>query len=507
MSNGFYRAFEERHRGSRELIKSRLEAYLPFILPLKNFTTSPRSLDLGCGRGEWLELLTENGFDAYGVDLDDEMLKACRQLGLKSKKIDAVKYLKKEADESHDLVSGFHIAEHLPFEKLQTLVSEALRVLKPAGLMILETPNPENIVVGSKSFYIDPTHERPIPSELLSFVVEHAGFFRVKVVRLQESKDLASNVRLSLMNVLAGASPDYSVVAQKHAEPDVIEHFDSAFSKEYGIALDFLADNYDRQVENRLMQTEDLQAHANQQANELKALQEQLTHQHAHNQWLETEWTAAKEKIEALSHRTGALEVELAQEQSAKEQLHSELAQTHEQLGQAQAQADQSNQELKAVYASWSWRITWPLRKLLDVIKWTFKMPVSLVMWVVRLPERVAYWIVAKAMAFAIKRDTLRLKLLERVNKYPRLKARLNTIGQEEGVLPQDTVPVEGTNQQLQDLNNIPEYTEQPSSDIDTLKKTDDKNYIRPSEVNMKADRVDIGRKLRGIIEEIGKEL
>jgi O-antigen chain-terminating methyltransferase len=319
MSNGFYRAFEERYRGSRELVKSRLKVYLPFIIPLKKFTTSPRSLDLGCGRGEWLELLTENGFNAYGVDLDDEMLKACRQLGLKSKKIDAVKYLKEEADESHDLISGLHIVEHLPFEKLQTLVSEALRVLKPAGLMILETPNPENIVVGSKSFYIDPTHERPIPPELLSFVVEHAGFFRVKVVRLQESKDLASNVRLSLMNVLAGASPDYSVVAQKHAEPDVVEHFDSAFSKNYGIDLNFLADNYDHQIEDRLTQTED---------------------QQAHSQWLQNEWDTAKEKIETLSHRTGALEVELAQEQSAKEQLHSELTQTHEQLGKAQAQAE-----------------------------------------------------------------------------------------------------------------------------------------------------------------------
>jgi len=256
MSNDFYRAFEERYRGSRELIKSRLEIYLPFIIPLKNLTTSPISLDLGCGRGEWLELLAENGFNACGVDLDDEMLKVCRQLGLKSIKNDVVKYLKKEADESHDLISGFHIAEHLPFEKLQTLVSEALRVLKPAGLMILETPNPENIIVSSNNFYMDPTHVRPIPPELLSFVVEYADFFRVKIVRLQESKDLTSNVRLSLMNVLAGTSPDYSVVAQKYAEPDVIEYFDSAFSNEYGITLDFLADNYDCQVENRLMQIE-----------------------------------------------------------------------------------------------------------------------------------------------------------------------------------------------------------------------------------------------------------
>ena len=125
----------------------------------------------------------------------------------------------------------------------------------------------------------------------------------------------------------------------------------------------------------------------------------------------------------------------------------------------------------------------------------------------VHLPKRVTCWIVAKAMAFAIKRDTLRLKLLGQVNKYPRLKARLYTLGQEEGVFSQYTAPFEGTNQQLQHLNNIPEYTEQPLLDIDTLKKTNDKNYIRPSEVNMKADRRDIGRKLRDIIEKIGKEL
>lgn len=253
MMKNFYRAFEDRYRGSRELIKSRLEVYLPFILPLKSIEKFPKAIDLGCGRGEWLELLTENGFDAYGVDLDDGMLVTCVQLGLKTEKNDAVAYLNKQPDQSIDIVSGFHIAEHLPFEVLQTLVAEALRVLKPSGILILETPNPENIIVGSKSFYLDPTHERPIPPELLSFLVEYTGFLRVKIVRLQEAaQNPASNEHLSFMNVLSGVSPDYSIVAQKQNEPSAMAQFDSVFNHTFGVTLDYLANTYDRQFERKI---------------------------------------------------------------------------------------------------------------------------------------------------------------------------------------------------------------------------------------------------------------
>ncbi len=247
----FYKAFEDRCRGSRGLIKSRLEVYLPFILPFKTIEKSPKAIDLGCGRGEWLELLVENGFDTYGVDLDDGMLAVCVQLGLKIESNDVIAYLNSQPDQSIYIVSGFHIAEHLPFEVLQTLVSEALRVLKPGGILILETPNPENILVGSNTFYLDPTHERPIPPELLSFLIEYTGFFRVKIVRLQEEKDLATNEYLSLMNVLSGVSQDYSVVAQKQSEPSLMAQFDSIFNHEYGITLDFLGYKYDRQFENK----------------------------------------------------------------------------------------------------------------------------------------------------------------------------------------------------------------------------------------------------------------
>ena len=80
--NSFYKAFEDQHRGSRELIKSRLEVYLPFIKKVQEALPNTAALDLGCGRGEWLELLKDHQFTASGIDQDDGMLSACRSRGL-----------------------------------------------------------------------------------------------------------------------------------------------------------------------------------------------------------------------------------------------------------------------------------------------------------------------------------------------------------------------------------------------------------------------------------------
>src|SRR5262249_8476233 len=187
---GFYRAFEDRFRGSREIIRSRLQIYLSFIEPLKFLGDRPAAVDLGCGRGEWLELLAEKGFAGGGVDLDDGMLQSCRGRGLRVSNQDAVAFLLNLANEKQGIVSAFHLAEHLEFMHLQSLVEEASRVLKPAGLLILETPNPENFRVSSMDFYYDPSHRHPLPPELLSFVLEYYGFRPVKVIRLQESRDL-----------------------------------------------------------------------------------------------------------------------------------------------------------------------------------------------------------------------------------------------------------------------------------------------------------------------------
>ena len=106
--------------------------------------------------------------------------------------------------DSLTVVSAFHVVEHIPFETLRQLVDEAYRVLKPGGLLILETPNSENLVVGTSSFYLDPTHQRPLPAQLLTFVVEYAGFERVKTLYLQEhSTSLPRSKPVYLMFLMA----------------------------------------------------------------------------------------------------------------------------------------------------------------------------------------------------------------------------------------------------------------------------------------------------------------
>ena len=112
--DGFYRAFEDKHRGSRELIASRLKAYLPFVQPLNELYPHSMVVDLGCGRGEWLELMQSQGFDVLGIDMDNGMLEACRELNLPVKHGDAIEYLKNLPNESLSIVSAFHVVEHIP---------------------------------------------------------------------------------------------------------------------------------------------------------------------------------------------------------------------------------------------------------------------------------------------------------------------------------------------------------------------------------------------------------
>lgn len=253
----FYATFTDRHRGSRELVKSRLETgYLPFIEPLKQLYVDCKALDLGCGRGEWLELLEEHGFEPHGIDLDEGMLSACRERGFSVEKQDAISAFTPLADESQVVVSGFHIVEHIPFEELRTLVREALRVLKPGGLMILETPNPENILVSTSGFFLDPTHQRPIPLHLLAFLSEYYGFARIKVLRLHESPEMASKPVVTLLDVLGGVSPDYAIIAQKSCSKEQMAMTGQPFTLEKGLTLDALASRYDSQFEARMAQSE-----------------------------------------------------------------------------------------------------------------------------------------------------------------------------------------------------------------------------------------------------------
>ena len=249
MSIDFYRALEDQFRESREIIKKRLQVYQPFISVVKSLYPQGPALDLGCGRGEWLEVLKDNGITAYGVDLDDGMLEACRKLGLEVETVNAIDYLQKLPNDSQAIVSGFHLAEHLKSDDLHTLIKEALRVLKPAGLLILETPNAENITVATTNFYLDPTHDHPIPSKLLRFLTEFHGFARGKVLGLQESPEVKLKQFPSLYQIFNDASPDYAVIAQKTGNAAELAQFDDLFNQVFGLSLHELANRYDSRID------------------------------------------------------------------------------------------------------------------------------------------------------------------------------------------------------------------------------------------------------------------
>lgn len=311
----FYRAFEDRYRGSRDVIKTRLTVYLDFVRPLTAQDGGPpKALDLGCGRGEWLELLFENGFDAMGVDLDDGILTASRKQGLKAIQGDALEHLSALPDNSLALVTAFHLVEHLPFEALQMLLSQSLRVLQPGGLLILETPNSENLIVGTSNFYLDPTHQRPIPHLLLSFLTEYHGFFRNKVLRLQESASTATNPSPTLWDVLIGASPDYAVVAQKIAQSEVLAPFESAFGRDFGLSLETLAHRHEV---HRREQQERANQRSTQIADELQVVIAELRHVNASLERSEQTIRRLKAHGEHLSAKSAQIEAALETQRGA----------------------------------------------------------------------------------------------------------------------------------------------------------------------------------------------
>jgi SAM-dependent methyltransferase len=458
----FYRAFEERFRGPRSLVKTRLKAYLPFVLPLVDLHEPASAIDLGCGRGEWLELLLEHGINARGVDLDRGMLQACLELGLHADEGEAISHLQALSDESCSIVSGFHIAEHLPFDSLKTLVAEALRVLKPGGLLILETPNPENIIVGTTDFYMDPTHLRPIPPRLLAFLPEHQGFLRCKIVRLQDAPGLLSRPQVSLMDVLAGVSPDYAVVAQKAASDQELEPFSALFEQSYGVELGALAESYSRSVQRWVEGS--LQWSEQRIGERLSGVEEQIE---ALRLEVRGRAEATKAQIESLHDRlavvtkqattaqarTAEVQMQLqavdAQNSSLHEQLdlatakasavQRALAELHSQVGeqniefnrrldQAVAEARHWQQQYTSLITSTSWRITRPLRackslgtKAVQKMSQLCKVPIA--------------WLLAKAIGLTLKWPALGRWVNLRLKAFPGLRAHMLMFAQKRGLV------------------------------------------------------------------------
>lgn len=167
----------------------------------------------------WLELLQAHGFAARGIDLNRVAVAEAQALGLPAEHGDALAWLRAQPEGSVLAVTAFHLMEHLPFGLRLALVTECARVLRPGGMLILETPNPENIWVATHTFHHDPTHSQPLTPDSLEFLVNYCGLQTVAVPRLHPYPPEAGlpgddAVTLRLNHMTCGGQ-DFAVLAQK----------------------------------------------------------------------------------------------------------------------------------------------------------------------------------------------------------------------------------------------------------------------------------------------------
>ena len=174
VDDALYVAIEDHFRGSQDLVRQRQENYIHYVADsvVQDFPL----VDFGCGRGEWLEILRAKGLPAMGYDSNVVCVDECTNKGLNVVHGNLIDVLNSLPDNSLGAVTFFQVFEHLPFMVLQDVIRSCCRVLRPGGVLIAEVPNSENLTVGSSTFWIDPTHERPLHPEVLRFLARQVGF-------------------------------------------------------------------------------------------------------------------------------------------------------------------------------------------------------------------------------------------------------------------------------------------------------------------------------------------
>ena len=211
-ATGFdYGQFAEKFRGPEEYVRRNRELYKPFFAGCANV------LDIGCGRGEFLETFREMGVPARGIDLGEESVAQCRSKGFEAEVADLFDYLPAQPDGEFDGIVSSQVVEHLAPEKLPRMIALCAAKLRRGGVLAMETPNPECLAIFATHFYLDPTHTRPIPPPLLAFYLEEAGFGRIEVHRLSpaiesmpEVGELPERFRERFFGGL-----DYAIVARR----------------------------------------------------------------------------------------------------------------------------------------------------------------------------------------------------------------------------------------------------------------------------------------------------
>jgi SAM-dependent methyltransferase len=200
-----YLGFEDQFRGSRDAIRARFESYLPL------FAGRPDVLDVGCGRGEFLDLLKARGASARGIDLNHEMAEVCRARGLDVTEADAVGYLSRLPDASLGGIFSAQVVEHLQPGYLLRFLELAFVKLRPGGRLVLETLNPACWIAFFESYIRDITHVWPLHPETLKYLVVASGFSKATI---EFRSPVPQQDRLQPIAVAAGADARFADLAE-----------------------------------------------------------------------------------------------------------------------------------------------------------------------------------------------------------------------------------------------------------------------------------------------------
>jgi O-antigen chain-terminating methyltransferase len=203
--------FAERFRGPEERVKAGQRFYVD------RFAGKREVLDIGCGRGEFLELMREAAIPAVGIDIGAECVAICRDKGLEARTADLFAYLEDLPEASLDGIFCAHLVEHLPPDRLFRMIQLCATRLARAGVIAIETPHPECLAIFATFFYLDPTHVRPVPRQLLEFYFAENGLGVVEFRKLSPAVDaipalasLPEEFREALFGGL-----DYALIGQK----------------------------------------------------------------------------------------------------------------------------------------------------------------------------------------------------------------------------------------------------------------------------------------------------
>jgi SAM-dependent methyltransferase len=217
--DSFYHKLENKYRGTTSDIRNRLRVYLPDVESAVLRTGGKPVMDIGCGRGEWLGLLHDSDIPAIGIDTNPVQIADVQDLGLDARHGDARSALTEAEDNSLACITAHHLIEHLPFQEVLWITREAMRVLAPGGLLLFETPNVRNILVGATSFHNDPTHLHPMTDPVLSVLFETVGYHPIETRHLHPHEKLAEFMSKpgfdpELANLMFGAQ-DLAILGHK----------------------------------------------------------------------------------------------------------------------------------------------------------------------------------------------------------------------------------------------------------------------------------------------------